>query len=52
MELERTHKTAETVGKIETGLGVLVVFLHVLTLTVRRPSEGADDDEMTAPGSS
>jgi uncharacterized membrane protein len=46
-ELDRTHKTAETVGKIETGLGVLVVALHVFTLGAGRLE---DDENLTAPG--
>jgi uncharacterized membrane protein len=41
-ELDRTHKTAEAVGKAETGLGALLVALHVFTLAAPRPG---DDDE-------
>ena len=46
-ELERIHKTAEAVGKAETGLGVLVVALHVFTLAARRPDD--EDETYTAP---
>jgi uncharacterized membrane protein len=46
-ELDRIHKTAEAVGKAETGLGVLLVALHVFTLGARRPDD--DDDGYTAP---
>ena len=45
-ELDRTHKTAETVGKAETGLGVLLIALHVFTLAARRPD---DEDAPTSP---
>jgi uncharacterized membrane protein len=45
-ELERIHKTAEAVGKAETGLGVLLVALHVFTLAARRPD---DDETYTTP---
>jgi hypothetical protein len=48
-ELERTHKTAEAVGKAETGLGVLLVGLHVFTLAGGRPRDEEEDD-YTAPG--
>jgi uncharacterized membrane protein len=40
--LEAVHKRAELVGKVETGLGVALVALHVFTLALRRPEE--DDD--------
>jgi hypothetical protein len=46
-ELDRTHKTAEAVGKVETGLGVAVVVLHVLTLGARRPDD--EDETYTTP---
>jgi hypothetical protein len=45
-ELDRIHHTAEAVGKAETGLGVLLIVLHVFTLPVRRPD---DDDTAPAP---
>ena len=44
-ELESIHRTAEKVGKAETGLGVLLVVLHVFTIPTRR----RDDDDYTAP---
>jgi uncharacterized membrane protein len=46
-ELDRVHKTAETVGKAETGLGAILVALHVFTLAARRPD---DDDDYATPG--
>jgi putative copper export protein len=49
-ELDRTHRTAEAVGKLETGLGVLVVVLHVLTLGPARRREDEEDGGYTAPG--
>ena len=45
-ELERVHKRAESVGKIETAAGVALVALHVFTLGARRPE---DEDESVAP---
>jgi hypothetical protein len=48
-ELDRTHKRAELVGKVETGLGALLVVLHVLTLATRRPGEDEGEDAYTAP---
>lgn len=44
-ELEATHQRAETVGKTEVVLGVVVVLLHVMTLRTRR----AEDDEDWGP---
>jgi hypothetical protein len=51
-ELERTHKMAEAVGKLETGLGVLVVVLHVFTLATRRPGDDdeSEDESYASPG--
>lgn len=46
--LERTHKRAEMVGRVEVALGTLLVFLHVLTLPARRP-EDDDAEEAVAP---
>lgn len=49
-ELDRTHHRAEAVGTAESGLGVLLIALHVFTLA--RPRPGDDDDEdgpYTAP---
>lgn len=43
-ELQRVHVRAESVGKVETGLGVALVVLHVFTLGLRKP----DDDELAA----
>ncbi len=48
-ELDRTHKTAELVGKVETGLGALLVVLHVFTLAAPRPGEDDGEDSYTAP---
>jgi Domain of unknown function (DUF4149) len=49
-ELDRTHHTAETVGKAETGLGALLIALHVFTLTTRRArDDDEDEDPYTAP---
>ena len=48
-DLDRTHRTAETVGKAETGLGALLVVLHVFTLAVPRARHEGDEDEYTAP---
>jgi hypothetical protein len=45
-ELERIHKRAESVGKVETAAGVALVALHVFTLGSRRPE---DDEESVAP---
>jgi hypothetical protein len=48
VELDRTHHVAEAVGKTETGLGALLVALHVFTLgplATRRP----EDDDAPAP---
>lgn len=50
-ELDAVHKRAELVGKVETGLGVLLVALHVFTLPLRRPEDDDDDaDEPAPPG--
>jgi Domain of unknown function (DUF4149) len=49
-DLDRTHHNAETVGKIETGLGALLVVLHVFTLASPRPRDEDDEDAYTAPG--
>lgn len=49
IELDRVHKHAELVGKAETGLGALLVALHVFTLPARRPSDEDDDEEPVAP---
>lgn len=46
--LERTHKQAEMVGKVEVALGIVLVFLHVLTLPARRPSD-EEEEEAVAP---
>lgn len=46
--LERTHKQAELVGKVQVALGIALVFLHVLTIPSRRP-EDDDEDEAVAP---
>ncbi len=46
-DLDRTHHTAEAIGKAETGLGVLLVVLHVFTLATARPRD--EDDAYTAP---
>jgi len=48
-DLDRTHKTAEAVGKAETGLGALLVALHVFTLAAPRPGDDEEDDAYTAP---
>jgi len=45
-ELNRIHKTAEAVGKAETGLGVLLIALHVFTLATPRP----EDDDLAPAG--
>jgi hypothetical protein len=47
-QLDRIHRTAETVGKAETGLGVLLVALHVFTLAAGRPGDD-EDESYTAP---
>lgn len=47
--LEAVHRRAESVGKVETGLGVALIALHVFTLGVRRPEDEDDDDEYDAP---
>ena len=44
-ELDRIHKQAEVVGKVEVALAAALVLLHVFTLRARRP----DDDEVDAP---
>jgi hypothetical protein len=41
--LDAVHKRAELVGKIETGLGVVLVALHVFTLPLRRPEDDEQD---------
>ncbi len=46
-ELDRTHKTAETVGKVESGLGIVLIALHVFTVGARRPDD--EEDDYTAP---
>lgn len=46
-ELNRIHKTAEAVGKAETGLGVLLIALHVFTLAGPRPDD--EDPSPTGP---
>jgi hypothetical protein len=46
-ELERVHRRAELVGKLEVVLGAGLIFLHIFTLAARRPDE--DDDEEDAP---
>jgi hypothetical protein len=43
-ELDRVHKNAETVGKAETALCVLIVALHVFTLATPRPGDDEEDD--------
>lgn len=48
-ELDRVHKTAEAVGKAETGLGVVLIALHVFTLAGAR-REDDEDDASVAPG--
>lgn len=45
MELERVHRRAEHVGKLEILLGAGLVVLHVFTLGARRPDDEEDDDE-------
>ena len=45
--LETIHHRAELVGKIETGLGVALIALHVFTLALRRPED--DDDDYAEP---
>jgi hypothetical protein len=47
-ELDRTHKTAEAVGKVETVLGIALVALHVLTLGARRPDD-EENESYTTP---
>jgi hypothetical protein len=47
-ELDRTHHVAEAVGKTETGLGAILVALHIFTLGGRRREE---EDDLTAPAS-
>ncbi|HSN99605.1 MAG TPA: hypothetical protein VLS89_15025, partial [Candidatus Nanopelagicales bacterium] len=50
MALERLHRQAETVGRVEMLLGVVVVGLHVFTLGSRRPEEDeGDGDDAPAP---
>jgi hypothetical protein len=46
-QLEATHERAELVGKLEIGLGLLAIALHVLT--IRGRSEDDDADEAEAP---
>lgn len=50
--LDAIHRRAELVGKIETGLGVALVMLHVFTLPLRRPEDDDDQDyaEPLPPG--
>jgi hypothetical protein len=43
--LDAIHKRAELVGKIELGLGVAIIGMHVFTLRQRRD----DDDDFEAP---
>jgi hypothetical protein len=45
MLLEATHRRAELVGKLESGLALTLIFLHVLTLRGRVE----DDEEVSAP---
>ncbi|APR83314.1 Hypothetical protein A7982_08663 [Minicystis rosea] len=47
--LESIHHRAESVGKVETVLGVVLVALHVFTLPVRRPEDDDDDDAYATP---
>jgi uncharacterized membrane protein len=49
-ELDAIHKRAELVGKAETGLGALLVVLHVMTLPLRRPEDDEELDEPAPPG--
>lgn len=44
--LERIHQRASLVGKVEAGLGLVLVGLHVFTLGAARRD---DDDEAEAP---
>ncbi len=46
-ELEAIHKRAELVGKLEIGLGLLVIALHVAT--IRGRSEDDDEPQGYAP---
>jgi hypothetical protein len=52
-ELDRVHKKAETVGKAETGLCVILVALHVFTLAGPRSRDDEEDDYVAPapPGS-
>lgn len=43
--LDQTHRRAELVGKIEVGLALGLIFLHVMTLRGREPEE----EEVFAP---
>lgn len=47
--LDAVHKRAELVGKLETGLGVALVALHVFTLSFRRPEDEDDDQDSAEP---
>jgi hypothetical protein len=47
VELERIHKTAELVGKLELAGGAALIFLHVFTLGAKKPDD--DDDDLRAP---
>jgi hypothetical protein len=44
MLLEATHRRAELVGKLESGLALGLIFLHVLTLRGR-----TEEEEVSAP---
>jgi hypothetical protein len=46
-ELERIHKRAELIGKLQVVSGAAVIALHVFTLGVRRPDD--DEDDAVAP---
>ena len=42
-ELEAIHRRAESLGKVETALGVALVALHVFTLAARRRDDEHDE---------
>jgi hypothetical protein len=48
-KLDAIHKRAELLGKVELGLGIAIIGLHVFTLRSRRRDDDEEDFETPAP---
>jgi uncharacterized membrane protein len=44
-ELNRIHRQAELLGRLEVALGCVLIVLHIFTLPAHRPEESEDDEE-------